>query len=1184
MNGTGSPRPSVSLTPFDHEENYDDYETYNTPHTRESRDESNTSRRQDNNNNSDDDQLPFPPQANGHLQSQSVEMETPRARTRGATIRLSASLRTLSRSAVIEIVKRTTINTILKLTITSGPLWNEVEKMGTVIACASTSRLVQLGSEVVQIPFTDDNTLLTKIEVVRTSVLDVPIAQSNSTYDPMDSTIFYDGGARPNPGAAAAAIHVRARSGSFTEHARYYPLATNNITECIALVAALRCAGRLLEDGATRINIVGDSEFTYRGVLGLNRVNDPKLKPIIETAIPLFAQIAGRVCLHVMDRNFGNPADKTCTASINTARGKGDESLFIDPPLLPPIPRITQPRPAQVDNITLTKFAVPDTAEQFYDLRRFPTRSRVPPTMVNLWASILKHYLQQLLTTPDGIEKDRAVMRILTLPHAFLPSRVSTKRILNHLSNHTPFNMNVAPQQRQERTHAPDTHRLTEAVTRLMYDNKMRSANKLVQAASEANELPFADKVQAMSNKIIGTASNSVMFPRSIVPFISAAEFNNALKKLNRQSASAIDGLTKDLLEQAIEFDPDIAALLAQLLYWILTAQLSPLISTVLNASRGVAIPKPDGSIRPICVSNVLLKILGNICIARDSKLPSHWQYAIGTANGHERIIHKTRHFMQTHEDHAVIKIDISNAFGSLPRNIILNQLKNADPSLQQYYRLTYGTTSDVVLYGAASDNASGVNRAILKLGTGVKQGDSTSSYFFALGLDAALHIFSRTMQEAGINMEMYAYMDDVTVCTSHTNAERTAAGLIMALTRIGLKCNENKSRVLANTSSTISYSVPQSSHARLFTLLGANVAMSENAATEFEEELILKQERYFEKLRNTPLHPQIQYTLLRSCGAPRLQYYCNVTPPNDLDRATTHFEQKVTQQVEWIIDPTGHTKIPFEQLHSQQGLGFPAYKHFRHQLYQSSKTMSLTNDPAVPHVLTTFNTPLTSTIEAQLDASYLFYTRPFQLTPAQFTTALAQRVNLLAPHLSVVGTKCNCGHIYSEHDEATIQHILKCDMATRVTHTTRHNMVRDTIARVARDYGITVTKEPTCFKYDDGRNHRPDILFHTLPFGLCTDVTLIDQDRSMQDAEKIKKDTHTRPCANANCTFMPFAMFTKGTLGPAAMEFIRTLSKAVEPALVNSFRKELAHNVSIAAARGRADALTSAAMNRRFQ
>ena len=187
----------------------------------------------------------------------SLHINSYRARTRGASIRLSASLRALTDRQIMETLKSTNIGTEFKITYASAPDFNELQATCQVVAIAEGSkRLVKLhtrdGTQTLLLPCNDF--VITHIDVIRRATLSVPISNSNCEPEHFSATIFLDGGSRPNPGPSAAGIVVRlprstavaACNFEDVAHSRYYPYATNNIIEGIAMVAALRAAHRLI--------------------------------------------------------------------------------------------------------------------------------------------------------------------------------------------------------------------------------------------------------------------------------------------------------------------------------------------------------------------------------------------------------------------------------------------------------------------------------------------------------------------------------------------------------------------------------------------------------------------------------------------------------------------------------------------------------------------------------------------------------------------------------------------------------------------------------------------------------------------------------------------------------------------------------------------------------------------------
>jgi ribonuclease HI len=87
-----------------------------------------------------------------------------------------------------------------------------------------------------------------------------------------------DGGARGNPGPAAAAAVVSTPEGEvLTERSEAIGAATNNVAEYRALLLGLELAREL---GADEVELVGDSELVVRQVKGEYRVKDPALRAL----------------------------------------------------------------------------------------------------------------------------------------------------------------------------------------------------------------------------------------------------------------------------------------------------------------------------------------------------------------------------------------------------------------------------------------------------------------------------------------------------------------------------------------------------------------------------------------------------------------------------------------------------------------------------------------------------------------------------------------------------------------------------------------------------------------------------------------------------------------------------------------------------------------------------------------
>jgi ribonuclease HI len=95
--------------------------------------------------------------------------------------------------------------------------------------------------------------------------------------------VHVDGGARGNPGPAAAAAVVSTPDGDVLDEAHeVLGRATNNVAEYRGLLLGLERARAL---GATEVEVVNDSELVAKQVTGVYRVKHPDMKPLHAAAV-----------------------------------------------------------------------------------------------------------------------------------------------------------------------------------------------------------------------------------------------------------------------------------------------------------------------------------------------------------------------------------------------------------------------------------------------------------------------------------------------------------------------------------------------------------------------------------------------------------------------------------------------------------------------------------------------------------------------------------------------------------------------------------------------------------------------------------------------------------------------------------------------------------------------------------
>jgi ribonuclease HI len=95
--------------------------------------------------------------------------------------------------------------------------------------------------------------------------------------------LHVDGGARGNPGPAAAGAVVSTPAGDvLDEAAEAIGVATNNVAEYRGLLLGLQRAREL---GATEVEVVNDSELIAKQVNGVYKVKHPDMKPLHAAAL-----------------------------------------------------------------------------------------------------------------------------------------------------------------------------------------------------------------------------------------------------------------------------------------------------------------------------------------------------------------------------------------------------------------------------------------------------------------------------------------------------------------------------------------------------------------------------------------------------------------------------------------------------------------------------------------------------------------------------------------------------------------------------------------------------------------------------------------------------------------------------------------------------------------------------------
>jgi ribonuclease HI len=131
--------------------------------------------------------------------------------------------------------------------------------------------------------------------------------------------LYTDGGARGNPGPAAAAYVLETEDGTVLDaRGETIGVATNNVAEYRALVAGL---AKALELGVDELEVVSDSELLVKQMNGEYRVKNAALVDLSIEAARLARQV-GRVRYCAVRRTENELADALVNEALDAAEDR----------------------------------------------------------------------------------------------------------------------------------------------------------------------------------------------------------------------------------------------------------------------------------------------------------------------------------------------------------------------------------------------------------------------------------------------------------------------------------------------------------------------------------------------------------------------------------------------------------------------------------------------------------------------------------------------------------------------------------------------------------------------------------------------------------------------------------------------------------------------------------------------
>ena len=440
-----------------------------------------------------------------------------------------------------------------------------------------------------------------------------------------------------------------------------------------------------------------------------------------------------------------------------------------------------------------------------------------------------------------------------------------------------------------------------------------------------------------------GTANDQPIFaarPTDKLPLnISNADLLALIKSSITGAAPGSTAWTEEMLFDVCHFSNTALCGIKLMLADIINDDAPACVRERLLTSELLGIPKPDGSTRPIALTEVMLKIASKLAIAAELKTLKNrfkeTQFGVCAPRGTDTVIFATRDFIRhaaSAQDAAsdstkcVVTIDFKNAFNCPSRRMMVDAIAPF-PYLLSMFRFEYASPSKLFVRGAP-----GGEHVMSSCGT--RQGSTLGPVFFCLAIQNMLDDVNRMP-----GVRAMAYMDDLTIHAQTFDDANAAYSRILEHCRsLSLSVNTKKCEIMSHVTPDDNI-CPQFARVKVVKLLGASIGLTDALEKEHLEK---RYDNKFAKWFDTLIKGYGPWatTVLGLCGIPKLSYIVRNHHPSVTKKLASAFDQQVERTWStWADCRTDDITQSFAHLPIKLGgLGFTRQQQVASCYYDSAR------------------------------------------------------------------------------------------------------------------------------------------------------------------------------------------------------------------------------------------------------